>query len=94
MFKARLDGAVSNLVQLELSLPMADRLELNLLSGPFQSKAFHDSVKVSIKFLCDDTCKFISPCLLVSGTENRFSGVTPLKLSYQLKAKMGGHLQA
>ena len=35
MLKARLDGAVSNLVQREVSLPVAERLELDDLKGSF-----------------------------------------------------------
>ena len=44
VFKARLDGALSNLVYWEESLPMAIRFELNGLKSPFQSKPFYDSV--------------------------------------------------
>ena len=39
-FKARLDGAVSNLAYREVSLPIAGRLELDDLKGPFQPKPF------------------------------------------------------
>ena len=42
-FKARLDGALSNLVQRELFLPVAGELELDDLKGPFQPKPFYDS---------------------------------------------------
>jgi len=43
-FKARLDGALSNLAWLEVSLPTAGRLELDDLGGPFQHKPLYDSV--------------------------------------------------
>jgi len=43
VFKARLDGALSNLVQWKVSLPMAGGLELDDPQGPFQPKAFYDS---------------------------------------------------
>ena len=42
-FKARLDGALSNLVYGEVFLPIAGRLELNDLKGSFQLKPFHHS---------------------------------------------------
>jgi len=48
VFKDRLDGALSNLVWWKVSLSMAGGWELDDLSGPFQSKPFHDSMKVSI----------------------------------------------
>ena len=35
-FKARLDGALSNLVYREVSLPIARELDLHDLKGPFQ----------------------------------------------------------
>ena len=37
-FKARLDGALSNLVRWEVSLSAAGGLELDGLKGPFQLK--------------------------------------------------------
>ena len=43
-FKARLDGALSNLVYREVSLPIAGGLQLGDLKGPFQPKPFYDSV--------------------------------------------------
>ena len=42
-FKARLDGALRNLVKREVSLPIAGGLELHDLNGPFQPKPFYDS---------------------------------------------------
>jgi len=36
LFKARLDGALSNLVEWKMSLPMAGGSELDDLSSPFQ----------------------------------------------------------
>ena len=42
-FKARLDGAWSNLVKREVSLPTARGLELDDLKGLFQPKPFYDS---------------------------------------------------
>ena len=47
-FKARLDGAMINLVQWEVSLPTTGGLKLDDLKGPFQRKSFYDS-KVSLK---------------------------------------------
>ena len=43
-FKVRLNGTSSNLVQTEVSLPIAGELELDELKGPFQPKPFYDSV--------------------------------------------------
>jgi len=43
-FKARLDGALSNLVWLKMSLLPAGGLGWMTSKGPFQSKAFHDSM--------------------------------------------------
>ncbi|PKU35204.1 hypothetical protein llap_14489 [Limosa lapponica baueri] len=45
VFRTRLDGALSNLVQWEVSLSMAGDLELDDPSGLFQPKPFHDSMK-------------------------------------------------
>ena len=44
VFKARLNGALSNLVWWKMSLSMAGRLKLDDVSGPFQPKPFCDSV--------------------------------------------------
>ena len=46
VFKARLDGALRNLVWREMSLPIAEGLELGDLKGPFQPKPFYDSIFV------------------------------------------------
>ena len=43
-FKARLDGALSNLIKREASLPITVELELGDLKGLFQPKPFYDSV--------------------------------------------------
>ena len=43
LFKARLDGALSNLIWWKMSLPTAGGLELDELEGPFQPKPFYDS---------------------------------------------------
>jgi len=43
-FKARLDGALSNLSWWKMSLLMAGGLEPDDLEGPFQPKPFYDSV--------------------------------------------------
>jgi len=43
-FKARLDGTLNNLVQREMSQPIAGELELDDLKGPLQYKAFYDSL--------------------------------------------------
>ena len=44
VFKARLDGALSNLVEWKVSLPMAGELELDDLYGPLQTKLFYGSM--------------------------------------------------
>ena len=44
VFKARLDGALSNLVWWKMSLLMAGGLEPDDLEGPFQPKPFYDSM--------------------------------------------------
>jgi len=44
VFKARLDGALSNLVQWQMSLLMAGGMEPDGLQGPFQRKTFYDSM--------------------------------------------------
>jgi len=43
-FKARMDGALSNLVWWEMSLPVAGGLELDDPKGSFQPKPFYDSM--------------------------------------------------
>ena len=43
-FKARLDGAVSNPIEWEVSLPIARELEPDDLKGPFQPNPFYDSI--------------------------------------------------
>ena len=48
-FKTRLDGALSNLVWREVSLPIAAGWELSDFKGPFQPKPFHDSKLLLIK---------------------------------------------
>jgi len=42
--KARLDEALSSLVQIEASMPIAGGLELDDLKGSFQPKLFYDSM--------------------------------------------------
>jgi len=44
VFKARLDGALSNLVWWKVSLLMAGGLELDALLGPFQPKPLYYSM--------------------------------------------------
>jgi len=48
VFKARLDGALSNLVWWKMSLLMAEGLEPDDLSGPFQPKLFYDSLAAAL----------------------------------------------
>jgi len=43
-FKARLDGALINLIQLKMSLLMAAGLDWMAFKGPFQHKPFYHSV--------------------------------------------------
>ena len=50
VFKARLDGALSNLVQREVSLPIAGELEQDDFKDPFQPKPFYDSIIIWIFF--------------------------------------------
>jgi len=45
VFKARLDGAWSNMIQLKVSLLMAGELERD---GLFQSKPFYDSITTTL----------------------------------------------
>jgi len=47
-FKVRLDGALSNLLQLKVSLLTAGGLDKMTFKGPFQPKAFYDSFYDSI----------------------------------------------
>jgi len=51
-FKARFDGALSNLVWREVSLPIAGELELDYLKGPFQPKSFCFHVECSLSTIC------------------------------------------
>ena len=44
VFKARLDGALNNLVWWKVSSPMAGGLERDDPSGPFQPKPFYVSM--------------------------------------------------
>jgi len=46
-FQARLDGALSNLTQVKMSLLTAGRLGWMASEGPFQPKAFSASVKIT-----------------------------------------------
>jgi len=43
-FKTRLDGALSNLMELKMSLLTAGGLGWMTSKGPFQLKLFHDSI--------------------------------------------------
>lgn len=51
VFQASLDGGLSNLVQWEVSLSMAQGLELDDLKGPFLPQPFYDSVTCHISVL-------------------------------------------
>jgi len=44
VFKARLNGTLSNLVWWKVSLPTAAGLKLDDLSGPTQPKPFYDCI--------------------------------------------------
>ena len=46
-FQARLDGALSNLIKRQVTLPIAGGLELDYLKSPFQPKPFFDSFILS-----------------------------------------------
>jgi len=50
VFKARLDGALSNLGWWKMSLLMAGGVEADDLHGPFQPKPFYDSLISSYHF--------------------------------------------
>jgi len=54
-FKVRVDRALSNLVWLEMSLLTAGGLGCMGSEGPFQPKAFHDSM--------EDGAKWLSHCM-------------------------------
>ncbi|KAK4818443.1 hypothetical protein QYF61_013130, partial [Mycteria americana] len=43
-FKVRLDGALSNLIQLKMSLLIAGGLDYMTFKGPFQPRLFYDSM--------------------------------------------------
>ena len=60
VFKARLDGALGNLVWWEVSLPMAEGAEPDGLYGPFQPKPLYDSI-TSLQ-LCPAINSQNSPC--------------------------------
>ena len=45
-FKTSLDGALSNLVQREVPLPIAEGLELDDIKGPLQPKLFYVSMMI------------------------------------------------
>jgi len=44
--RARLDGALSNLIQVKMSLLTAEALDWMASTGPFQPKPFSDSIKI------------------------------------------------
>jgi len=46
-FRVRLDGALSNLIQLKMCLPRAGGLDWMACKGAFQSKPVYDSVKTA-----------------------------------------------
>jgi len=52
VFKARLDGALSNLVWWKVSLLMAGGLEPDDPQGPFQPKPFYNSIKIEVVAHC------------------------------------------
>jgi len=54
-FKAKLDGALSNLVWLKMSLLTAGRLGSMTCKGAFQPKAFYDSMSSDKIFLLNMT---------------------------------------
>jgi len=58
VFKAMLDGALSNLVWWKVSLPIAGGLEPDDLQGPFQPKPFCDSMTQSLSFYFQATKGF------------------------------------
>jgi len=49
-FKVRLEKALSNLVYLKMSLPIAGGVDQMSFKGPFQPKPFCDSMILSIYF--------------------------------------------
>jgi len=46
-FKVRLDGPLSNLIQLKMSLLIVVGLDYRTSKGPFQPKLFYDSIIVT-----------------------------------------------
>lgn len=53
VFKARIDGALNNLVQREVSQPIAEGLELHDFKGTFQPQTFYNSIPYSNQiFIC------------------------------------------
>ena len=55
-FKARLDGALSNLIWREVSLAMAEGLEAYDLKCPFQPKPFYNSMMSDVSFFFALNC--------------------------------------
>lgn len=53
VLKAVLGGALSNLIQWKLSLPVAGGMELDELLGPFQPKPFCVSVTSMVRLSLD-----------------------------------------
>ena len=63
-FKARLDGALSNLIYREMFLPIAGGLELDDLKSPFQTKPSYNSMIYYYFFnLKSLPCHSIKVCL-------------------------------
>jgi len=51
-FKVRLNGALSNLIWLQMSLLMAGRLDEMAFTGPLQPKLYCDSSKMDGRCAC------------------------------------------
>ena len=62
-FKVRLDGALSNLIWLKMSLLIEEGLDKTIFKGPFQPKLFYHS-KSELEFLSQNS----------AGTEGKESG--------------------
>jgi len=76
VFKARLDGALSNLVYREVSLPIAGGLELDDLQDSFQPKPLYDSMPVPSSHPVADLGEGTTP-VLVTARKKSHSSNTP-----------------
>ena len=81
-FKARLDGALSNLVQREVSLSIATELELEDLKGPFQPKPFYNSTNCTLPSFISQALWGSVLCLSMLALPDVFASTLDSILSY------------